>query len=611
MLISRQELLHSFEKLETQFSQALTEAKLQDEDFESIRTTFQQRLTGRLYEAQEKLPDNNPLTQNIKGFISLIGKTNEAWDRKISSRNKGLEFRAGFNDSLLVFVYGKVKSCKSSLGNYMAWGNTDPKDIEKTNVPASLLPKYFSHDNSGVIDGDAPKEAEQQREFRVGATEATSTIQGFKLSGLTWVDSPGLHSVNKENGQLAKEYVDHADLILYTMKSDAPGRASDLAEIKELVRKDKKTLLLLTGSDTVVDNGWDPETEQPISTVIMKTKECCVKQRAHVRDELNKLNFPGTQDIHIVSFSARYAQLHENNAQALTDSGIDELCSTIDGLINAEGIRLKQKVPMTNFRKFLEDCMEDLKPYRQLIQNFETPMDEIQKSIPRAVRQVIRVAQENMRNEIHHQFDALEKTRNNRESTQKSIKKIQEQLGKKMQSLIEDSLAQVFTEVMQDFRNSIIDTYQTSDLVKLPEFEIETAKEEIPVGIRGGTRKRNSGLGSLIGAGLGFMIAGPIGMAAGAALGGAGGAMTGSNATEETRTIEIALGDNLQAIKQSAMIVCINGLEEMINAKAETLLTSLVNDAQQLIKDLGNEISTVKKSLQSLIDETQKKLSHF
>lgn len=610
MPIYRQELLQYFEKLEIQFRQALTEAKLQDEDFESIRTTFQQRLTGRLHEARGKLPDNNPLTENIKGFISLIGKTNEAWDRKISSRNKGLEFRAGFNDSLLVFVYGKVKSCKSSLGNYMAWGNTDPKDIEKTKVPPSLLPKYFSHDNSGVIGGDAPKEAEQQLEFRVGATEATSTIQGFKLAGLTWVDSPGLHSVNKENGQLAKEYVDHADLILYTMKSDAPGRASDLAEIKELVRKDKKTLLLLTGSDDVVEE-WDEETEQPIRTIVMKDKERCAKQQAHVREELNKLDLSETSDIHIVSFSARYAQLNEEDAQALTDSGMGELFSTIGGLINAEGVRLKQQVPMTNFRKFLEDCTKDLKPYRQLIQNFETPIGEIQKNIPRAVKQVIRVAQENIRNEIHHQFETLEKNRNNRENTQRSIKKMQEQFGQKLQSLIEDSLAQVFAEVMLDFRKTVINTYQTSSLVKLPEFAIETAEEEIPVSVRGGTRKRNSGLGSLIGAGLGFMLAGPIGMAAGAALGGAGGAMTGSDTAVETRTIEIPLGDNLQTIKQSAMTACMHGLEETINAQAEALLTTLIDDAQRLIGDLVSEIATIEMSLQNLIDETQKRLNYI
>ena len=38
---------------------------------------------------------------------------------------------------------------------------------------------------------------------------------------------------------LAREYLDHADLILYTMKSDAPGRASDLTEIRDLIHNDK------------------------------------------------------------------------------------------------------------------------------------------------------------------------------------------------------------------------------------------------------------------------------------------------------------------------------------------------------------------------------------
>ena len=88
-------------------------------------------------------------------------------------------------------------------------------------------PTYFSGQKTEVKGGDAAKEAETKKEFRVGATEATSSIQGFSLDGLTWIDSPGLHSINQENGDLAKDYVEHADLILYTMKSDSPGRRAD------------------------------------------------------------------------------------------------------------------------------------------------------------------------------------------------------------------------------------------------------------------------------------------------------------------------------------------------------------------------------------------------
>ena len=40
------------------------------------------------------------------------------------------------------------------------------------------------------------------------------------------------------------------------MSSDAPGRASDLKEIRELKEKGKETLILVTGSD-FNDEDWD------------------------------------------------------------------------------------------------------------------------------------------------------------------------------------------------------------------------------------------------------------------------------------------------------------------------------------------------------------------
>ena len=73
--------------------------------------------------------------------------------------------------------------------------------------------------------------------------------------------------------QLARDYVEHADLILYTMKSDAPGRETDLAEIRELFHKDKKTVLLLTGSDTTEED--EDENEQIIQVLVMKDTDTC------------------------------------------------------------------------------------------------------------------------------------------------------------------------------------------------------------------------------------------------------------------------------------------------------------------------------------------------
>ena len=90
-------------------------------------------------------------------------------------------------------------------------------------------------------------------------------------------DSPGLHSLKEENGNLAREYLDHADLILYTMKSDAPGRASDLAEIRDLIHKDKRTLLLLTGSDDIEEDIND--SGNLIQCIVMKDAARRAKQQ--------------------------------------------------------------------------------------------------------------------------------------------------------------------------------------------------------------------------------------------------------------------------------------------------------------------------------------------
>ena len=172
--ITRQELLESFKLLESQFEKSLEKAKDHEVEFEALRKNLINQLDNHLKVARNTIPESNPLKQQIVGFINVMEKTKSEWDAKIACRKKGVEFRKGFEDSLLVFVNGKVKSGKSSLGNYMAWGHTDPDENLKRQVVSSLVPKYESHENTAVSGGDSEHEAQRQKEFRVGATEATS-----------------------------------------------------------------------------------------------------------------------------------------------------------------------------------------------------------------------------------------------------------------------------------------------------------------------------------------------------------------------------------------------------------------------------------------------------
>ena len=589
--ISRSDLLNAFEKLQSQFNHALSDAQAKDQEFEELRGRFRQNLERRLKDAEKYLPVGNPLAGQVSELLNLISITNQEWDNKIAGRDKGIQFRQGFNDSLLVFVYGKVKSGKSSLGNYVAWGHTDPTDSLKQAV--ALKPQYFSHERTDVQGGDTHQEAERNSEFRVGATEATSSIQGFRLPGLTWVDSPGLHSVNDENGQLARDYVEHADLILYTMKSDAPGRDSDLKEIKDLFHKDKKTLLILTGSDTTEED--EDDAGNIIKAITMKPSETRAKQREYVQKALNELDI---RNVEILSFSARYAQEHEDEPHQFEDSGMGQFFSVLSELIQAQGVAMKRRVPMTNFCNFIGACKRDIVPYHKVLGDFENTVQKLQQKLPKMVSVGKSAGEAMMRQAVNREFDALGVVDDSNKNT--AIAKAQKQLNKRCQTIIQEQLTKVFSELMNDFQHSINQDFVQSDLVKLPEFSLETQEQQIPSGMRANTKKRNERIGSLIGMRIGFALGGLGGAVIGGFLGELLGNLIGEEGGVQRITIKVDVSDNFQEIRQIAMSAYVHAVGEKIAKQADKLLAQVLQEAYKLLQDVHDEVGNMEDELARL-----------
>jgi predicted GTPase len=604
--VSRERLLESFESLQTQFDSSLATAKGQELDFEDMRQKFMQRLSAHLTDARKSLPDTNPLKQQVLGFVDVMEKTKAEWNTKVAGREKGVKFRKGFEDSLLVFVNGKVKSGKSSLGNYIAWGHTDPDDELKRQVAPRLAPNYFSHEKTDMAGGDTENEALLRCEFRVGATEATSSIQGFKLPGLTWVDSPGLHSVKVENEKLARDYVEHADLILYTMKSDSPGRESDLAEIKLLLGKEKKVLLLLTGSDDIEED-YDDEADCVVQTVVMKDTQRREKQRAYVREALEKIcGAANVRNIEIVSFSARYAQLNADDSAAFSESGMGLLCETLHRIAQSDGVRIKQRTPLANMRTFLQSCHDGLRPYSDLVSGFKQPLEELKTQSYKKLNTHIRSGQAELSAHIDDFFDSLSSQRDDEAQVGTQLTAFQASLSEKYKEVASDKLGQIFEDIMAGFQSAVERVYSSSELVKLPEFKLEKIEEQIPV-VQAGTKKRNSGWGALLGGVIGFVASGfnPLGAAAGASLGGGAGGMTGRSAGVNHRSIEITVGDNLQEIRQQAIRSSEKMFEEQVRKSADSLWSSMDQDVERLLGKLRHEIADFESQLGRMLRSTE------
>lgn len=606
--IPREALLASFSTLATQFTSSLKDAQALEQAFDTSRAKLVHAISSHLQDSQNKLPKANPLQAPLNNFVATMAQTSHEWDEKVAGRQKGVEFRQGFEDSLLVFVSGKVKSGKSSLGNYMAWGHTDPTDDVKRQTPPELHPQYRSHAKVDVKGGDRPKEAEKKREFRVGATEATSSIQSFSLPGLTWVDSPGLHSLKEENGNLAREYLDHADLILYTMKSDAPGRASDLAEIRDLIRKDKRTLLLLTGSDDIeedVDDSGDL-----IQSLVMKDAARRAKQQDYVRGELKEL--PGYDKLEIVSISSRYAQEHAKDPVAFLGSGIGPFCATLQDICQSEGVRIKQRVPMRNLHQFLANCESDLAPYKELIADFRPVLRRLDESLEKQISEHSREGRHELKRFIDTFFVGVENSRDDADHINSQLKNFNIRLGEKFGEIANARLQAIADDLTKEFQSNVKSTYKHSLLNQIPDFKLDTITEQVEAGTRPGTKKRNSGIGAILGMALGAAIGSVIpvvgtalGASVGGALGGGFGSATGDSTSTLYRDVQITVGDNLQDIRRKLLDTYCEALDVLLQKNSTSLWEEFDGSIKILLKRLSAEMKQFDSELQKILKKTQ------
>lgn len=340
----RTALLSELAALQASFAAAVADVAVREAVLVSALDHVRVVLAGGIQESA--LAPAHPLSGVVANFNDELKTIVADWITRVERHQRNVAFRQRYADSLVVFVLGKVKAGKSSLGNYMAYGRSDPAAVAET----SLSPHFFTAAVAGAGEGGSEAASGQGGFFRVGASETTKTIQGFRLPGLTWIDSPGLHSVTEENGALASDYVDVADLIIYPMHTGAPGRTGDIAEIRTLLAAKKRLLVIITQCDRVEE---DVEPNGAIvQSWVMKEPGARQGQMDYVR---NAISAGGEKvPIDLLSLSVRYAEIHGNDASALEASGVAGLYRLLTKIAQSEGISRKREMPSLNLDRFVD-----------------------------------------------------------------------------------------------------------------------------------------------------------------------------------------------------------------------------------------------------------------
>lgn len=522
-------------------------------------------------------------------WMTSIGDIRARWDKSFCALKKRGDFYLRRGQGSMVCVFGKVKAGKSSLGNYVAYGTDSPTpEIKETAQPR---PEFFFEDSSGLNEKMSADIMAQQRQFGVGIAETTSSIQGFSLPGFTWVDTPGVDSPNATNGDLAYQYIDACDLIVFTLHSGSSERASDRDKIVSFLRRGKPFVLVITASDDVEeDETLDGEI---IRVLAMKSdfvrKEHCRRMRAFVEEALTPEEV-SRADFSVVSVSARYACAgNGTQEERWAESGMQEFFTDLLDTFQAQGTSVREKTALRDVRGCLKETLDTLNEFEVPSEAFAGVIEERQKWLEKKLRD-LKV----------ETTPVLEKVANDLAVIYAPTKR---------SLYYRNALRQGFISVMEkmaaDYDNCIgrtphtVPTFKLSYRTCVPHFEdiFATTTHESKLGSNIG-----NALGSLAG-GLAGLVGGPLGGIAGGVAGSAAGGKIGSF-FDDTTVTKVKTGDNLEAVISNSkhqMAIWLNeAVAQLEDSTKDWLYKGTASSLKTLRKETGQMISAVSGSLEHL-----------
>lgn len=353
------------------FVDTMLESKAQ---FENIKASFEQKsdllddIINNFRQEIESilnvkiLVEDEDMQRLYNGASDELVKMLKGVTNSIENIQKGMKFITDYEQSFNVVVFGKVKAGKSYLGNFIM-GNV----IRDLGISSSYdkfeRPKVEVYDRGNVSTREKLSEISEEGNegFRVDPNEATSAIQLFKLGGMTWFDTPGIGSVTWENEMLAKDYVDNADLIVYTSNSDAAGTRQDFTEMKALYEKGKTFLLLLTQSDAVEEDCDDDG--EIVSVILPKSDKDRMDTELYMCNTLRDIGIPSlSQGKEILTVSTKLAltALENHDEEMFQASNIGKLLDILKEITKNEGAALKRKTPGNRINATVNDIIDKL-----------------------------------------------------------------------------------------------------------------------------------------------------------------------------------------------------------------------------------------------------------
>jgi len=596
-----------FDKIE-KFYNSLKDIETRNSDLNDKRESLKKEVYS-YNEKIQKLSINKSLQKQNKEIEELLNLTldmlkdsSKKWIENFNNILEKEKFRSDLENYFIIIIFGKVKAGKSSLGNFIA-----------QNSPKSEKVDFFKYDEAGKEETIQKLEEIEDDSFDTNNLECTVEIQGFKLNAMAWIDTPGLGSMVEENGELAKEYIQSADYIIYPTSSDSPLQADEILQLQELFEQNKKVTICITKSDTKErlrdNNGKLLKKNGKVLPKVMvnKSLENREKQEKYVKEEIKKINKNESLLGDIVSLSAHTAKLglEESDEKLFVESNIPKFYELLTEVVKEKASKLKSETPYNGLKSFIDNDVLGVtdKPNPLTIKIIREKIDELDENITENLVQFDTLIS-NIKSDLSREIEVIVAKyyiEIDKYNSEEMFKKIDKEIAENISNIIENNIKNAFENFSYSLDN-------LSSSISGSEFKIDDRYAEYTYTTK--ERNRNIGsalLGGLATIGAGLLTGGSAWVVAGASIlaGGTGGYIGGKlgEMTGSKHTSKVNIGDNrdevIQKFKEIQMLNH-NDNTKKVYLKIKKLFFIPL---QNTIKNMRLELDNFEKNIISLKGE--------
>lgn len=445
------------------------------DELKTIIETFDKDIQNKKVD-KKLVEQNKQLGELLLQTIDKLKNSSSIWVSHFEKLLEREKFRSDLENYFIVIIFGKVNAGKSSLGNFIAKNNTTDNK-----------PTFFKYDEAGNEQAIKKlQEIDENDAFDTNNLECTIEIQGFKLDGMAWIDTPGLGSMVEANGNLAKAYIQSADYIIYPTSSNAALTRDEIEQVQELFLQKKPVTICITKSDTLEKrkdgNGKyiKDENGKFAKFIVNKSVENREAQESYVKSEIEKILKDKSYKIgDIFSISAHTANegIKQNDEELFVNSNIPKFYSLLTEVVKEKASILKSSSPFNGLVAFIDNELLGDKNTQSSINALKNTLKYFDSQILEA-KERLKVIQSNTLNDVESEIDFLV-SKYGTEFTKDNWKEKIEQIDQEIIKSIESIFSKNINEVLHKFSFSLGSL--KNSLNNLDDFEVKDDYKEIEV----------------------------------------------------------------------------------------------------------------------------------